>query len=104
MVALRKNINTGHIISAGGTFVIGNKQVTAGTGMTVVNSYSGSLNRVNIWNYVIDGEALWAMSKNPLFENGNIFAWYGIKSKSFGDVIFQQTTNDLNNSSKYSTM
>ncbi len=41
-----------------------------------------SLSRLNIWDYEVDGEALSLMaSKGPLFENGNVFAWYGVKSK-----------------------
>ena len=100
-VGYRMGFKADHVFPAGGTFVIGNSQ-TAETGMTVEKSYSGSLSRVNIWNYVISGETLWAMSKGPLFENGNIFAWYGIKKKSFGDVRFEETPDDLNNSSKYS--
>ncbi|XP_028398697.1 neuronal pentraxin-1-like isoform X3 [Dendronephthya gigantea] len=39
-------------------------------------------------------------NKGPLFENGNIFAWYGIKSKveKNNSIEFQETPDDLHNS------
>ncbi|XP_028397243.1 uncharacterized protein LOC114521055, partial [Dendronephthya gigantea] len=58
-----------------------------------------SQSRLNIWNYEIDGHALSLMAnKGPLFENGNIFAWYGIKSRVKEDFYFKETPDDLNNS------
>ena len=33
--------------------------------------------------------------KGPLFENGNVFAWYGVKSKAEGNMTFQETPGDL---------
>ena len=60
--------------------------------------------RLNIRNYEIDGHALSLMAnKGPLFENGNVFAWYGIKSKlQDNDCIdFVETPDDLHNSRKY---
>ena len=63
------------------------------------NSY---LSRLNIWNYEIDGHALSLMAnKEPLFENGNVFAWYGIKSKVEASIIFEETPDDLHNSRKH---
>ncbi len=62
----------------------------------------GSLSRLNIWDYEVDGEALSLMAnKGPLFENGNVFAWYGVKSKAVGDMTFQETPSDVFNSRKY---
>ena len=40
-------------------------------------------------------------NKGPLFENGNVFAWYGVKSKIVGDDTFQKTPSDVYNSRKY---
>ena len=60
--------------------------------------------RLNIWNYEIDGHALSLMAnKGPLFENGNVFAWYGIKSMAQEDnfIDFVETPDDLHNSRKY---
>ena len=63
---------------------------------------NGSLSRLNIWDYEVDGHTLSIMAnKGPLFENGNVFAWYGARSKTVGDVIFQKTASDLYNSRKY---
>ncbi|XP_028398696.1 neuronal pentraxin-1-like isoform X2 [Dendronephthya gigantea] len=67
-----------------------------------LNGYeNSSQSRLNIWNYEIDGHALSLMAnKGPLFENGNVFAWYGIKSKVEEDnsIEFQETPDDLHNS------
>ncbi|XP_028398694.1 sushi, von Willebrand factor type A, EGF and pentraxin domain-containing protein 1-like [Dendronephthya gigantea] len=67
-----------------------------------LNGYeNSSQSRLNIWNYEIDGHALSLMAnKGPLFENGNVFAWYGIKSKVEKDnsIEFQETPDDLHNS------
>ncbi|XP_028408473.1 uncharacterized protein LOC114531032 isoform X2 [Dendronephthya gigantea] len=58
-----------------------------------------SRSRLNIWNYEIDGHVLPLMAnKGPLFENGNVFAWFGIKSKVTEDVTFKETPSDLHNS------
>ena len=62
----------------------------------------GGLSRLNIWDYEVDGEALSLMAnKGPLFENGNVFAWYGVKSKAVGDMTFQETPSDMFNSRKF---
>jgi hypothetical protein len=62
----------------------------------------GGLSRLNIWDYEVDGESLSSMAtKGPLFENGNIFAWYGVESKVVGNMTFQKTPSDLFNSRKY---
>ena len=63
---------------------------------------NGSLSRLNIWDYEIDGHVLSLMAnQGPTFENGNVFAWYGVKSKVVGDMTFQETPSDLFNSRKY---
>ena len=65
-------------------------------------SMDGGLSRLNIWDYEVDGEALSLMAnKGPLFENGNVFAWYGVKSKAVGDMTFQETPSDMFNSRKF---
>jgi hypothetical protein len=58
------------------------------------------LSRLNIWNYEVDGHTLSLMAiKGPMFENGNVFAWYGVKHYlNFQD--FQITPSDLFNSRK----
>ena len=57
-----------------------------------------------MWNYEIDGHVLSLMAnKGPLFENGNVFAWYEIKSKFEAGVDFQETPSDLHNSREYIT-
>ena len=62
---------------------------------------SGQISRLNIWDYEVDGHSLSIMAKKgPLFENDNVFAWYGVKSKIQGDMNFQETTSDLSNSRK----
>jgi hypothetical protein len=71
--------------------------------MTIVHLslVSGAvLSRLNIWNYEVDGHALSLMAiKGPMFENGNVFAWYGVKQYlNFQD--FQITPSDLFNSRK----
>lgn len=54
-----------------------------------------------MWNYEVDGHAISIMAnKGPLFENGNVFAWYGFKSKISGEMNFQITPSDVNNSRK----
>ena len=64
-------------------------------------AHDSRLSRLNIWNYDVDGEVLSLMAiKGPLFENGNVFAWYGVKSKVVGNMTFQETPSDLNNSRK----
>ena len=65
------------------------------------HSMDGSLSRLNIWDCEIDGHVLSLMAnKGPLFENGNVFAWYGVKSKAVGDMNFEETPSDLYNSRK----
>ena len=62
----------------------------------------GGLSRLNIWDYLLNEESLFLMAnKGPLFENGNVFAWYGVKSKAVGDLTFQETPSDMFNSRKY---
>ncbi len=64
-----------------------------------------SLSRLNIWDYEVDGEALSLMAnKGPLFENGNVFAWYGVKSKFVDNINYEITPSDLLNTRKYRTM
>ena len=43
-------------------------------------------------------------NKGPLFENGNVFAWYGVKSKFVNGVNYEITPSDLLNTRKYRTM
>lgn len=65
-------------------------------------SMNGSLSRLNMWNYEIDGHVLSLMAtKGPLFENGNVFAWHGVKSKAVGSWTFEATPSDLHYSRKY---
>ena len=60
-----------------------------------------SLSRLNIWDYEIDGHVLSLMAnKGPLFENGNVFAWYGVKSRAVENMKVEETPSDLNNSRK----
>ena len=67
--------------------------------------HNSSQSRLNIWNYEVDGHALSLMpNKGPFFENGNVFAWYGIQSKVGGDIEFQETSSDLHNSRKYNPL
>ena len=62
---------------------------------------SGKTNRLNMWDYEVDGHAISLMAnKGPMFENGNVFAWYGVKSKIVGDMNFESTPSDLYNSRK----
>ena len=71
--------------------------------MNILDGHSNQ-SRLNIWNYEIDGHALSLMAnKGPLFENGNVFAWYGIKSmvKEYNFTNFVDTPADLHNSRKY---
>ena len=100
LVSLMVGVASGTTVPGGGTLVIGNKQKTVGTGMEIEASVDGSVSRVNIWDYALDGEAIWAMAKGPLFENGNWFAWYGVKDKSVGDMTFEPSPTSLYNSSK----
>jgi hypothetical protein len=61
----------------------------------------GGLSRLNIWDYTLQAESLSIMAtKGPSFENGNVFAWYGVKSKVVGNMTFQKTPSDLFNSRK----
>ena len=61
----------------------------------------GSLSRLNVWDYTVSGQAISLMAnKGPLFENGNVFAWYGVMSKAVGDMYFEKTPSDLYNSRK----
>ncbi|XP_028408476.1 uncharacterized protein LOC114531033 [Dendronephthya gigantea] len=82
--------------------VASNMIIPAGEKMFLhLNGYkhNSSRSRLNIWNYEIDGHVLSLMAnQGPLFENGNVFAWFGIKSKVAEDVKFQETPNDLYNS------
>ena len=39
-------------------------------------------------------------NKGPLFENGNVFAWYGVESKVVENMKVEETPNDLYNSRK----
>ncbi|XP_028416199.1 neuronal pentraxin-2-like [Dendronephthya gigantea] len=62
-------------------------------------AHNSHQSRLNVWSYEIDGHALSLMAnKGPLFENGNVFAWYGIKSKVAASTVFQETSSDLHNS------
>lgn len=101
LVSIMTDVTSGATISSGGTLVIGNQQSSLATGMSVESSLKGSMSRVNIWDYVIDGEAIWVMAEGPLFENGNVFAWYGVKNKFVGNLMFEATPNTLHNNSKY---
>ena len=63
---------------------------------------NGSLSRLNMWDYEVDGHAISLMAnKGPLLENGNVFAWYGVKSNIVGDMNFENTPSDVYNSRKY---
>ena len=54
-----------------------------------------------MWNYEVDGHAISIMAnKGPLFENGNVFAWYAFNSKISGEMNFQKTPSDVSNNRK----
>ncbi|CAB3983413.1 Hypothetical predicted protein, partial [Paramuricea clavata] len=89
MVSIMYDVAFGITIPAGGHKLL----------LDEVSAHDSSLGRLNIWNYDINGEVLSLMAiKGPMFENGNVFAWYGVESKAKGNVTFQKTPSDLNNS------
>ncbi|XP_028408358.1 uncharacterized protein LOC114530936 [Dendronephthya gigantea] len=80
--------------------VVSHITIPAG-GQLLLDGYTNgsSQSRLNIWNYEIDGHVLSLMAnKGPLFENGNVLAWYEIKSKFEPGIDFQETPSDLRNS------
>lgn len=59
--------------------------------------------RLNVWDYEIDGHVLSLMAnKGPLFENGNVFAWYGVHFRgSEGQVPeVAPATSEISNTRK----
>lgn len=79
-------INTGYIIKAGGSVVLGQEQDLIGGGFDSNQSFQGSMTNVNVWSRILSTTSIKSMARSCLKGKGNVYSWSdfrdGIKGKA----------------------
>ncbi|XP_066019979.1 neuronal pentraxin-1 [Pocillopora verrucosa] len=81
-----KSLQTGHMIRANGSLVLGQEQDSKGGKFEAHQSFIGEMTGVNIWDHVIKDPEIARMSKSCLTGVGNVFQWREFKAHIKGSV------------------
>ncbi|XP_066019962.1 neuronal pentraxin-1-like isoform X2 [Pocillopora verrucosa] len=86
VAARGKSLQTGHMIRANGSLVLGQEQDSKGGKFEAHQSFIGEMTGVNIWDHVIKDQEIARMSKSCLTGVGNVFQWREFKAHIKGSV------------------
>lgn len=86
VAASGKSLQTGHMIRANGSLVLGQEQDSKGGKFEAHQSFIGEMTGVNIWDHVIKDQEIARMSKSCLTGVGNVFQWREFKAHIKGSV------------------
>lgn len=85
-VAQGDEFETGHVISSDGTIVLGQDQDSHGGEFEQVQSFSGEMYGVNMWNAVLSGEEILCMFRSCSSGIGNYLKFTDFVGGSHGNV------------------
>nr|XP_058946196.1 neuronal pentraxin-2-like [Pocillopora verrucosa] len=86
VAASGKSFQTGKVIRANGSLVLGQEQDSKGGKFEAIQSFIGEMTGVNIWDHVIKDREIARMSKSCLTGVGNVFQWREFKAHIKGSV------------------
>jgi len=79
-------LSAGHVISGGGTFILGQEQESEGGSFDANQSFIGEMTGFNIWDHVIKGQEIMGMSQSCRKGVGNVFQWRDFRDHVRGSV------------------
>ena len=83
-------MSIGHVISGGGSLVLGQEQDSLSGNFNDAQSFVGETTGVNIWSRVLDDQEIAALTKSCLTGEGDVFKWSDFKNQTRGGVQIDQ--------------
>lgn len=90
-IAQGDEFETGHEISSDGTIILGQDQDSHGGEFEQVQSFSGEMYGVNMWNAVLSGEEILCMFRSCSSGIGNYLKFTDFVGGSHGNVTMKSS-------------